>query len=152
MKRVLFTLTAFLILCTSAFADSSPIALPSSIQLKQGMLLKWDNPGAGVLNLSTFTVAETVASPHFNKLENAIWEGWTIDAGFSYDAQNFGIAALMLGRDFGTLGKYLPISFPLADKFSLTVYPIGMTVDDPSGHPRVEGASGLGLIKLSVSF
>lgn len=152
-KLILASIGLYLILgIASAFADPEVIQIPSGITMKQGMLLKWNDPTAGVLNLSTFSVAETVASEHFSNWENALWEGWSLDAGFAYDANSFGVAALMIGRDFGNIGKYLPVKFPLADKFSLTVYPLGMIVEDPTGHPSIKGASGLGVIKLSVSF
>lgn len=150
MKKLMMILAlALMAFGRPAFADDL-IAIPSDITIKQGFVIPWEDSSSGLMNMSTVTIARTEAFEN-GKWWNAIWEGWSLDAAWSYDAgtSNFG---LMVGRHFGTLGKYLPISYPLADKIDITLYPIGVIVDDPFGHIHAKGASGAGIIKLSVSF
>lgn len=127
------------------------IALPTTIEVKQGMLISWNDPTAGVNNLSCITLAKTYPVESFGKW-NALWDGWSLDAGFAYDANQFNTGALLLGREFGTLGKYLPIEFPLKDKIKITLYPVGIQVNNLFDSPEISGASGVGVIKFDVSF
>ncbi len=152
MKKLLGLFLFMFLLGGPVFGADSPIQLPDGVTIKQGVLLKWDDPRAGVLNLSTFSIAETVASDSFNKYVNAVWDGWSLDVGGAYDSNNFGVVGLMVGRDFGTLGKYLPIYFPLKDKIDITIYPVGILADDQNGEIHFKGASGLGILKATLTF
>ena len=150
MKKMALLIVLFIIAGRLSYADEI-IGLPEGITVKQGMLVKWKDPESGVANLSTVTIARTKSVEQWGKW-NALWDGWTLDAGFAYDATSFDTGALLIGREFGTLGKYLPIEFPLADKIDITLYPVGVYVDNLFEHPTVQGASGVGIIKMSVSF
>lgn len=133
-----------------AYADESVVSIPTSLDVHQGFVIPWDNASSGFMNMSTLKVMETNSYEPFGAW-NALWDGWSLDAAWSYDAGT-SKAGLMLGRHFGTLGKYLPISYPLADKVDITLYPIGIIVDDITGSPNVGGASGAGIIKFDVNF
>lgn len=150
VKKFVFFVAAILI-AAPAFADDALVTVPSSIELKQGFLVRWDNPQGGVENLTTVTIARTHAIPEFGKW-NALWDGWTIDAGFAYDGSAINTGAVLVGREFGTLGNYLPIDFPLKDQLKITVYPFGIEGTDIFDNPSIHGASGLGIIKFDVSF
>ncbi|MDI6732304.1 MAG: hypothetical protein QME16_00025 [Planctomycetota bacterium] len=119
-----------------------------NVNLKQGFVYSWKHKQ--VKNLTTFEIAKTRAVESIGKW-NALLEGWSIDAGGAYDTNVFN-GVLLLGREFGTLGKYLPIDFPLKDKISITLYPIGLYVRDIFNSPDVTLASGVGIIKISLKF
>jgi len=153
MRKVLLFITAVLF-CVPSFAEelpiTSPIAITDGVHLKQGFIVPWDNVESGFSNMTTATVLQTDAYEPFGKW-NALWEGWSLDAAWSYDANtsNFGI---LLGRHFGTLGKYLPISYPMADKVDVTLYPVGILTSQVDGHTEFGGASGAAIIKFDVAF
>ena len=152
MSKKLFLFFALVLaLCPVAMADE-PIALeiPSGITLRQGFVIPWENPGDGFMNMTTTTILRTKESAEFGTW-NALWEGWSLDAAWSYDSGTSSVG-LMVGRHLGTLGKYLPIDYPLADKIDITLYPIGFVVDRPFDEPEMTAASGAGIIKLSMSF
>ena len=149
MKKLLLVLS--FILLSSSFAIADGVLIPDKLSIKQGMLINWKDPQGGVKNLSTVTVAETKPVESWGKW-NALWDGWTLDAGFAYDATGFNTGALLVGRQFGTLGKYLPINFPMKDKIQVTIYPTGIEIDDLFGQPKTHGASGLGIIKFDISW
>lgn len=150
MKKLVMNLLMVLALVPMAYADEPVIALPTGVEVKQGFVIPWENPENGLMNMSTATIMRTEEWDDIGKW-NALWDGWMIDLAWAYDANTsqFGV---MLGRHLGTLGKYLPISYPLADKVDITLYPIGVIVADPFNDPDVSGASGAGIIKLSLSF
>ena len=150
MKKAL-ALIAFVLLSTTAYADIASVTLPSSVEIKQGFLVKWSDSSGGMLNLSTVTIARTQP---WDKLgwANILWDGNTIDLGAAYDGTGLHTGAILLGREFGTIGKYLPVQFPLADRLSLTLYPIGIYSEDPMNNLRPKMASGAGIIKLSVNW
>lgn len=147
MKKVLF---GFLLLATPVYADVEPlVSFPSSIEMKQGAILKWEDNK--LENLTTVTIAETQAVESFGRW-NAAFEGWTVDLGIAYDAGTLDTVALLLGRKLGNLDKYLPIAFPLKDKLEVTIYPIGVYADDVFDDMTVSGASGVGIIKFDITF
>lgn len=152
MKKVALLVAVLGILCSSSWADDTPlVSVPSTIEMKQGFLVKWDEPEGGVENLTTVTIAKT--KPIESLGDKNVWlDGWTLDLGIAYDAASFDTVALLVGRDFGTIGKYLPIDFPLKDKLELSVYPIGIFVEDVFGDSSIHGASGLGIVKFDVQF
>ena len=153
MKRMAVLISAFCMMGLVgevAFADENLIGIPSSLELRQGFVIPWENPQNGFMNMTTTTLLKTEAYEKFGRW-NALWEGWSLEAAWSYDAGTSKVG-LMLGRHLGTLGKYLPVSYPLADKVDITIYPLGIIVDDPVGQPEITGASGAGIIKLAISF
>lgn len=150
MKKI----TAFLLLFLwggVALADDAAISIPSKINLKQGFLVKWKDPEGGLKNLTTLTLAETRPVSSWGKW-NALWSGWTLDIGIAYDGAGINTGALLVGREFGVVGDYLPIDFPLKDKIKITLYPVGIYAEDITDHPAVQGASGVGVIKFDISF
>ena len=55
------------------------------VSMKQGFLLNWDNPEYKLNNLTTFEVMRTRKVESWGNW-NALWVGWTLDAGFAYDS------------------------------------------------------------------
>ena len=152
MKKLMLFLMGFMLLTGGmAFADEeSLISIPNGFEIKQGFIIPWEDSNSGFMNMSTVTFVRTDAYEPFKKW-NAVWEGWSLDGAWSYDAgtSSFG---LMLGKDFGNLSKYLPVSFPMADKINITVYPVGIVVNHPFDDPETSGASGAAIVKMTVSF
>jgi len=148
MKRILALLVVGLLM-SGGCHDFMPQAIGQEINLKQGFLYLWKD--GEISNLTTVEVAKTKPVENFGKW-NILWDGWTLDAGFAYKTSSLQNVALVLGRDFGTLGKYLPIDFPFKDKIQITLYPIGLYVRDIFDHPTLTGCSGGGFIKLSIKF
>ena len=149
MKRVL--IAVFLLLWGGvAFADN-PIGIPN-LSIKQGAIIEWGGKGTGLKNLSTVSILETRANPNWKPWVNALWSGNTIDVGFAYDATSFNTGAVLLGREFGTLGDYLPINYPLANVLKITLYPIGVYAEDIWNSHQAKVCSGVSVLKLSVTF
>jgi len=120
-----------------------------NIALKQGALFTWKNQT--VKNLTTFELAKTQEVESWGKW-NILWAGWSLDCGFAYDASSISNGAILIGREFGTIGNYLPINFPLKDKITITLYPAGVYIDNIFDHPKSQGCSGGAIIKLSIKF
>ncbi len=140
MKKICFIILAILLIRGIAFAD---------ITLKQGFIMVWKDQV--VKNMTCVTVINTTPLPSWGKW-NALIDGWTIDAGWAYDGGSVDNGAILLGRNVGTLSKYLPISFPLMDKIDITLYPVGMYVERLSDHPSFKGASGGAFVKATIKF
>jgi hypothetical protein len=157
MKRLLlalFLIAALVIPSVGSFAEDAAVsttetANPISITAKQGFLMTWDD--ATVKNLTTFEVVKTKKIESWGKW-NALWAGWSLDAGFAYDASSVDTGALLLGRCFGTLADYVPLEFPLLDKITITIYPIGLYIEDLTDHPKLKGCSGGAIIKAEIKF
>lgn len=166
MRDVIIVMCAFLIvlaICTICCADDPPIAEPLgtvdkisetvsglNLSLKQGFLMNWnDGDDVKLNNLSTFEVARTKPVESWGNW-NALWEGWTLDAGFAYDAAAINTGALLIGREFGTLGKYLPIDFPLKDLLKITIYPIGVSATNLFHKPKWKACSGGAFVKFTI--
>ena len=150
MKRVilsLFILSFIVVVVEVGYAQDATNKL--GISMKQGLVLSWKE--ARVKNLTTFEVAKTKPVESWGKW-NALWSGWTLDAGFAYDAATIDTGALLIGREFGTLGKYFPIDFPLKDKITITIYPVGLYVDNLWDKPTWHGCSGGAIIKFTISL
>ena len=121
----------------------------AEITLKQGFLYGYEDKA--IKNLTTAEVAKTKAVESWGKW-NALWEGWSLDVGFAYDGDTMNTGALLLGREFGTLGKYLPIDFPFKDTLVITIYPIGLRADDLFAKPDLQVCSGGAFLKASLKF
>lgn len=134
-----------------SFAEDSALVIPSGFELKQGAIAKWNDGADKLENLTTVTVARTRPVEAWGKW-NALWAGWTVDLGAVYDANTLDTVAVLLGREFGTIGDYLPIDFPLADKVAITLYPVGIYADDVFDDMSVSGATGVGIVKFDVEF
>lgn len=139
-------MAALVVLAGVVLLMSTICSAEDTITLKQGVLLGWEQ--GTIKNITSVKVAETVANPNWSKLANAFWAGNVIEAGWVYDNSSADCVAIMIGRKIGTLGDYLPIKFPLADKIELTVYPIGLMASDISTKPKFGGVSGGSYLQL----
>lgn len=121
------------------------------VKMKQGFITGWD--AFKIENLTTVEVIKTRPIEGWGKW-NVLVDGWSIDFGGAWDANDqFNTGVMMLGRNLGTLGDYLPIDFPLKDKIKITLYPIGLYATDLStGDARFSGASGVGVIEFNIKF
>jgi hypothetical protein len=118
--------------------------------LKQGFVIPWKD--GHVKNLTTIETLRTKAVEGWGKW-NMLVDGWTVDAGYAYDASTSDVGALLIGRQFGTLGKYLPfLDFPLADKITITIYPVGLYINNLKDKPQFNGCSGGAFIRLTIQF
>lgn len=141
---VLLCLMVYIVPCFAEEASN-----PITITAKQGFVMTWDDPV--VKNLTTFETIKTKKVESWGKW-NMLWEGWSLDAGFAYDATGINTGALLIGRQFGTLADYLPLQFPLLNKISITIYPVGLYINDLTDHPRLKGCSGGAIIKAEIKF
>lgn len=133
-----------IVLLTSTIG--SVVMAQETFTLKQGVLLGWEE--GTIKNITSIKVAETIANPNWSKLANAFWSGNVVEAGWVYDNGSADSVALMVGRKIGTLGDYLPIKFPLADKIEITVYPIGLMASNLTSQPKFSGVSGGSYLQL----
>lgn len=145
MKRYFTTilvLLAMVFMATMCHAD---------VTLKQGTIVPWRD--GTMLNLTTVETVKTKKVDSWGKW-NALWEGWSVDAGAAYDATDkIQSGAILLGRNFGTLGDYIPLDFPLKDTITITLYPVGVYcsfLDD--SNLKWSGASGAGFINFSINW
>ena len=143
MKKLIVLVLAIVFLSGICYAQDL------NLTFKQGALYSWKD--SRTTNLTTVEIARTKVVDSWGKF-NILWDGWSLDAGFNYDADVFNVGALLLGREFGTIGKYLPIDFPLKDKISITLYPIGLLADDLFNQPKFRGCSGAAILKIAVSI
>ena len=122
-----------------------------SISLKQGYIVTW-----GGLETKAITLIETAKTRPVEKWGkwNALFDGWSLDLGYPFDNTNSKDIALMLGREFGTLGKYLPIDFPFKDKLTITIYPVGLYGKDFLDFKvlKLKGVSGGAFLKATLKF
>ena len=143
MKKLMCCLGILAMLLTYQIARAD-------VTLKQGFVMAWKDQV--VKNMTCVQVVNTAPIPSWGKW-NALLDGWTVDVGWAYDGASINNGAVLLGRSFGTLGKYLPfIQFPLIDKIDITLYPIGLYVENFTSHPSVKGCSGGAFIKATVKF
>jgi len=122
------------------------------LDLKQGAVICWEDDN--IDNLSTFEMAKTKEVKDWPNWANALVSGWSLDGGLAYDATGIDTGAILIGREFGAIGKYLPIDFPLKDKFKLTVYPIGIMARGLSDLEDVdlELCSGGAIFDVGIKF
>jgi hypothetical protein len=146
MKRLglLFLILAVCLMVTQAFAEDS------GITLKQGAIASWKD-WTKIRNVSTAEVAKTNPVDGWG-IWNVLWDGWSLDAGIAYDVDTINTGTLLLGREFGTLGKYLPINFPFKDKITLSLYPVGIQANNIDSEVNINGCSGFAYLKGSIKF
>jgi hypothetical protein len=155
MKKLFLILGICLILCgckqfnpEPAFAEGE--SKPVTITAKEGFVMTWDNPV--MKNLVTFETVRTKEVDSWGQW-NALTAGWSIDAGFAFDAKTINTGALLIGRQFGTLADYLPfLDYPLLNKISITIYPVGLYIENLTDHPKFKGCSGGAIIKAEIKF
>jgi len=154
MKKLLMVVLGGLIVLNFVaqfcWAEGAEIPLlDGSVAFKQGVIMSWDDHQ--VDNLSTTVLARTMPFNGWGNW-NTLWDGWSVDGGVAYDATAIDTGALLIGRELGTLGKYFPIDFPLKDKINITIYPLGLIVNDIFSKPEIDGCSGLAYVKGSLKF
>ena len=149
MKKTIAAIVAIVMLTTinsTAQQETSMV----SITAKQGFVMTWND--ATAKNLTTFETIRTRPVDGIGRW-NALVEGWTLDAGFGWDANSTSNGALMLGRKFGTLGTYFPfLDFPLLGKLDITIYPFGLYIENLTDHPKLHGCSGGAIISATIKF
>ena len=138
-----------IVMCSLCMAEEAVDPIGIDLSIKQGFLMNWNDPDHKFNNLSTFEIAKTRKVESWG-MWNALWTGWSLDAGFAYDANEISTVALLVGREFGTLGDYLPIDFPLNDLITITIYPIGVYAEDVFNSPEFGVCSGGSYIKFSL--
>ena len=141
MKKVILVAVLVMLLAVPVMAGN--------LTLKQGTVVSWSD--GKLKNLSTVEVMKTKNQESWGKW-NILWDGWSIDGGISYGTSDIDAVALMLGRNFGTLAKYLPIEMPLADKLVVTLYPAGIYMSDWQDSINVAGCSGGAFINFGLEF
>ena len=122
----------------------------TNIKVKQGIIYTWKD--TETKNITTVEFAKTKAIDGFPAWANALIDGWTIDVGAAYENSIIEDGAVLLGKEIENLGKYIPIDFPLKDKLSVTIYPLGLYVEDIFDGPTIQGSSGGAFIKFNVVF
>lgn len=152
MKKLLMALLICLMIsgCANWFGPSARTE-DVDISLKQGLIATWGD--LEVKNTTLVEIANTNPVEKWGKW-NVLWDGWSLDLGYPFDNSTSKDIALMLGREFGTLGKYVPINFPFKDKLVITIYPIGLYAKDLLSFEelKLKPASGGAFIKATLKF
>jgi len=133
-------------------SGESLIAIPSELLANQGVAIDWQT--GRILNTTTFDVAYTKPKESWPTWANDIWDGWRIRAGFAYDSNSADNGILEISRRIGTLGKYVPINFPLLDKITIDFVPAGLKVErfTSGGKLNWGGYSGITYLKGSLKL
>ena len=67
------------------------VSLAHAIDLKQGFIYSWGD--RTIKNLTTVETMKTKPIESIGKW-NALWDGWSLDAGFAYDGDSLNTTAL----------------------------------------------------------
>jgi hypothetical protein len=144
MKIISLVLVGLFLMAGITLADDG-------ITLKQGVIKPWkvDN----VYNMTTVTVIRGKPMESFPTWLNACIDGTIVDAGWAYDMSTLNSGAIMVGREFGTLGKYVKfLDFPLMNKVNISIYYAGLYAEDLFHELKTQGASGAGYFQAEVKF
>jgi len=133
-----------------ALLMAGTLCFAQEITLKQGAVIGWQT--GQIKNLTCVNVVKTKANPEWPKLVNAIWSGNVVDCGLAYDGSAIDTGAILIGRELGTLADYIPVEYPLLDKFAITIYPIGIQAKKIFERPQFEGISGGAIIQVGLKF
>ena len=141
------------LLCTLAVCFMMMIGVAmADVELKQGFVVKWD--GGEIKNMTTAELMNTKPVEGWGKW-NSVVDGWSIDAGYPFENSTEKDGCLVLGRELGTLAKYLPfIDLPFKDILTITVYPVGLYAKDLLNFKKLEleGCSGGSFAKATLKF
>ena len=143
VKRILAVIAISLFICGVVYAADL------NFTFKQGMLYLHNDRQAK--NFSCLELVKTKPKEEWGKW-NMLWDGWSLDGGVSYDGAGMNSMALMLGRNFGTLAKYLPLDYPLLKKLTITLYPYGISAKYPLDNIELQGASGVSYLTIGGKF
>lgn len=145
MKKIFIVL--FVLFCFVGMV----IAEETGIVLKQSAFFTYNDMERK--NATTVTALKTSPIESAPKWVNMIVDGWVFDAGVAYEDNTIKDAVVLMGREFGTLGKYVPwLIFPFKDKIAISIYPIGAYLPDIAHTFRPEKCFGLGYIKGTLKF
>ena len=149
MKKILIALAIGLLLIAGCKKEAK--AEDFSVSLKQGFIATWGN--WEIKNITLVETAKTHPVESWGKW-NILWDGWSLDVGYPFDNPSSKDVGLLIGREFGTLGKYLPINFPFKDKLTITIYPFGLYAKELLDFKelKLKGASGGAFIKATLKF
>ena len=150
MKTVMVLIAVMCLVIPITGAQDSPLAIPEEFTAKQGMLMLWSNQN--LQHSTTFEAIKTRECPSWPKWANALWNGNTIDVGFAYDAANADNAVIAVSRTVGTLGNYLPIDFPILEKFHVSITPLAIEMRHFTTDLSFDGASGFSYFEVKAKF
>jgi len=150
MKRFLISIFLIGLLVVSGCAKEAVAQEDEGLVLKQTALYTWKD--TEYKNSTVVTLAKTKSVEGWPTWANALVDGWILDAGIGYEDSTIRDGVVLAGREFGTLGKYLPIDFPLKDKINITLYVAGVYIDDVFNAPKTQGVSGVGYIQAKLKF
>ena len=127
------------------------VCAEEGIIVKQGLIYTWHDGQAK--NVTTATVVRTQPIDSAPKWVNMLVDGWVFDAGAAYEDETIKDGTLLVGREYGTLGKYIPwLIFPFKNRIQLSIYLGGVYLPDVVHHIAPKGCSGLGYIKGTLKF
>lgn len=147
MRKVI-ALVAIISLCFvgMAIAEDS-----EGITIKQEVFYTWNDLAAK--NATTVTIIKGKPVDSFPKWANMLIDGTVIDAGAAYEDDTIRDAVILIGREFGSLGKYVPwLVFPFKDRIDLSIHYAGIYLPNVAEELNPEGCSGLGYIKGSLKW
>jgi hypothetical protein len=150
MKKF-FGLLVIGIMLLSFCGISKVMASDDGITLKQGAIYPWKN--CELKNQTMVKWINTKPIEFAPNWINALVDGWEIDPGWAYDNSTLNSGSLMLGREIGTLGKYVKfLEFPLLDKITITIQPIGLYAEDLFHKLKTQGATGVTYFSITGKF
>lgn len=151
IKKLMLVVMAVMMLGGIAGIAQASIFDDEGVALKQTFVGAWQD--GRVRNATVGEFIKTGPVEGWPNWANALIDGWSIDAGPAYDASNLNNGVGLLGREVGTLGKYLKfLKFPFADKLTITIYPIGVLATDLLSKPKWDGCYGVGYIKATIKI
>jgi hypothetical protein len=75
----------------------------------------------------------------------------SVDAGLAYDSTGVNTGAVLLGWRFGNLlSRWFDI--PFKDAFKLTIYPVGLYIQNLTDNPKASGCSGIAMFSAEIKF
>lgn len=121
------------------------------VKLKQGIIATWGD--WEIKHIALVELAKTKPKEEWKKW-NILWDGWSVDVGYPFDNPSNKDVGILLGREVGTIGKYLPINFPFKDKLVITIHPSGVYAKEllDFRQLKLKGASGASYIKGTIRF
>lgn len=127
------------------------IAEDSGVSVKQAVFYTWNDMAAK--NATTVTVIKAKAVEGFPKWANMIIDGTVIDVGAAYEDETIRDGVVFIGKEFGTLGKYVPwLIFPFKDRIEISLHYAGLYLPNVAEEFDPQGCSGLGYLKGTFSF
>jgi len=144
MKRII-ALVAIVSLCFVG------MAMAEEVSVKQALFYTWEDLSAK--NATTVTVIKAEAIESFPDWANMIIDGTVIDVGAAYEDQTIRDGVVFVGKEFGTLGKYVPwLIFPFKDRIEISLCYAGIYLPNVAEEFDPEPCSGIGYLKGTFKF